>query len=151
MTDVLLPLALLYADGRSEIRGATKLQKLAFLAQEEYGAEELHEFQPDKYGPFSPSLASAAQALEEKGLIREREKQLPGGNEMLVYSLTDKGVQVVKKLLHERDEDVGGTLDSAQSVKEEWGYRSLDRLLEHVYRSYPQYTSESRLDLAEEV
>lgn len=151
MTDVLLPLALLYADGCREIRGATKLQKLAFLAQEEYGVEELHNFKPDKYGPFSPSLASAVNALEQKGLVREREEQVPGGNKMLVYSLTDKGVRVLKKLLHDRDEDIERMLESAEDVKKDWGYSSLDRLLQHVYQSYPRYTSESRLDLAEEV
>ncbi|MEZ3115191.1 PadR family transcriptional regulator [Halobaculum sp. MBLA0147] len=151
MTDVLLPLALLYADGRREIRGATRLQKLAFLAQEEYGAEDLHEFEPDKYGPFSPSLAGAVEALKQRGLLKEREKRVPGGNEMLIYSLTDKGVRVVKRLLHDRDEDVESTLESAERVKAEWGDSSLDRLLQHVYQSYPHYTSESRLDLAETV
>jgi DNA-binding PadR family transcriptional regulator len=90
-------------------------------------------------------------ALEQKGLVREREEQVPGGNKMLVYSLTDKGVRVLKKLLHDRDEDIESMLEPAEDVKKDWGYSSLDRLLQHVYQSYPRYTSESRLDLAEEV
>ena len=75
MTDVLLPLALLYADDCREIRGATKFQKLAFLAQEEYGVKELHEFEPDKYAPLSESLAGAVKALEQKGAIKSAENR----------------------------------------------------------------------------
>lgn len=151
MVDVLLPLALLYADGRREIRGATRLQKLAFLAQQEYDVSELHEFQPDKYGPFSPTLAQAVKTLEQKGMVEKREQQVPGGNEMLVYSLTEEGVSLMKTLLHERDEDVESTLDPVQELKSEKASLSLDRLLRYVYKKYPEMTTESELDLAEEV
>lgn len=151
MTDVLLPLALLYADNRREIRGATKFQKLAFLAQEEYGVEELHEFEPHKYGPFSESLTGAVKALEQKGLVEKREEQVSGGNEMVIYSLTDEGERVVKTLLHERDEDVGSTLEPVDDLKREKGALSLDRLLRYVYKKYPEMTTESEHPLADKV
>lgn len=151
MTDVLLPLALLYADGRREIRGATKLQKLAFLAQEEYGVDELHEFEPHKYGPFSESLAGAIKALEQKGLVEKRKEHVSGGNEMTVYTLTPEGIDVVKKLLNERDEDVESTLDPVDELKREKRNLSLDRLLRYVYKKYPEMTTESEHPLASEV
>jgi uncharacterized protein YwgA len=151
MTDVLLPLALLYADGRRAIRGATKLQKLAFLAQQEFDVDDLHEFQADKYGPFSPTLASSVKTLEDKGVIDKDVRKLPGGNEQHVYSLTDTGVELVRKLMSERDEDVESTLGPVQELKKERGDQSLDQLLRYVYKNYPEFTTESELDLAEEV
>jgi len=151
VTDVLLPLALLYADGRREIRGATKLQKLAFLAQEEYGVEELHEFKPHKYGPFSESLSGAVKALEQKGLVDRRKQQVGRGNEMVVYSLTDKGDRVVRTLLNDRDEDIEDTLRAVDDLKREKGGLSLDRLLRYVYKKYPEMTTESEHPLAEKV
>lgn len=151
MTDVLLPLALLYADGCREIRGATKLQKLAFLAQEEYGVEELHEFKPHKYGPFSESLTGAVKALEQKGLVERREEQVRSGNEIVVYSLTERGIDAVRTLLHERDEDVESTLEPVNTLKQEKGGLSLDRLLRYVYKKYPEMTTESEHPLAEKV
>ena len=145
MTDVLLPLALLYADDCREIRGATKFQKLAFLAQEEYGVEELHEFEPDKYGPFSESLAGAVKALEQKGVIKKRREQVPGGDEMLVYSLTERGANLAEELLGEEDGGAENTLTQAQKVKGEWGQAPVDTILRHVYQSYSEYTSPNRL------
>lgn len=151
MTDVLLPLALLYADNRREIRGATKLQKLAFLAQEEYGVEELHEFQADKYGPFSQSLAASVKTLVEKGVVNEESEETRSGNELYTYSLTDEGVKLVQTLLNERDEDVESTLEPVQELKQEKSDLSLDRLLRYVYKKYPEMTTESEHPLAEEV
>lgn len=148
MTDVLLPLALLYADGRREIRGATKLQKLAFLAQKEYGVEELHEFEPDRYGPFSRSLASAVKALEQKGLVDKREQQVPGGSEILIYSLTEEGTEFVERLLGEREE-LERVLGSVEELKRSLGDETIDRILRQVYKTYPQYTTESGLNAAE--
>ncbi|MEZ3142870.1 PadR family transcriptional regulator [Halobaculum sp. MBLA0143] len=148
MTDVLLPLALLYADGRSEIRGATKLQKLAFLAQEEYGVEELHEFEPDRYGPFSESLAGTVNALEQKGFVEKREEQVPGGSEILVYSLTDEGAKLVEALLREQ-EGLERVLGSVEELKRDLGDKTIDRVLRQVYKTYPQYTTESGLNSAE--
>jgi len=149
VTDVLLPLALLYADGCREIRGATKLQKLAFLAQEEYGVEELHEFKPHKYGPFSESLTGAVKALEQKGLVERREEQVPGGSEILIYSLTDEGTELVETLLNEREE-LERVLGSVEELKQSLGDETIDRVLRQVYKTYPQYTTESGLNSAEE-
>jgi len=151
VTDVLLPLALLYADDRREIRGATKFQKLAFLAQEEYGVEELHEFEPHKYGPFSKSLTGAIKALEQKGLVKKREKQVSGGNQMVVYSLTSEGERVVRTLLNDRDEDVESTLEPVHELKRDKGGLSLDKLLRYVYKNYPEMTTESEHPLADKV
>lgn len=149
MTDVLLPLALLYADGHKEIRGATKLQKLAFLAQEEYGVEELHEFEPHKYGPFSESLAGAVKALEQKGLVERREQQVPGGSEVLIYSLTEEGTEHVERLFGEDEYEIESIVDSVSDVKQTLGEKSIDRVLRQVYKTYPEYTTETELNFAE--
>lgn len=151
MTDVLLPLALLYADNRREIRGATKLQKLAFLAQEEYGVEERHEFQADKYGPFSPSLAASVKALENQDVVDKDVRKLPGGNEQYVYSLTETGNQLVELMMDEPGEELTTILDQIEGLKRTRRDQSLDRLLRYVYENHPKFTTESDLDVATEV
>lgn len=148
MTDVLLPLALLYADGCREIRGATKLQKLAFLAQEEYGVDELHEFEPHKYGPFSKSLAGTVKALEQKGLVKRCEEQVPGGSTVVTYSLTDDGKEFVETHRRENGE-MQSLVDSVRELKQTLGDKSIDRVLRQVYKTYPEYTTERELNLAE--
>jgi uncharacterized protein YwgA len=153
MPDVLLPLALAYVDGSDEIEGATRFQKLAFLSQEETGVDALHEFQADKYGPFSPSLAAAIDSLESKGLIEKTVETTRSGNEKYNYSITDAGRRVIQSLREDegKSEKVERVLKAAHETKRENNDMPLDRLLRRVYKKYPSYTGKSELDIADEV
>ncbi|WP_256289523.1 PadR family transcriptional regulator [Halobellus inordinatus] len=153
MPDVLLPLALAYVDGNDEIEGATRFQKLAFLSQEETNIDQLHKFQADKYGPFSPSLAAAIDSLENKGLIKKRVEKTRSGKQKYNYRITDAGRRVIKSLQQDDDkkEKVEDILSATQEIKRKNKDMPLDRLLRYVYKKYPSYTTKSELDIADEV
>lgn len=147
MSNKLLPLALLYVDGRREIDGATKFQKLVFLAQKETDIEESFEFRSDKYGPFSPELHATLDELENRNLIRKEIRRNRSGNEKYTYSLTGYGTEVLQKVM---DKDEGGDfeqiLENSDEVKKEYNRKPFDRLLRYVYSKYDEYTDKSELE-----
>ncbi len=91
-------LLLLYVPGpkgteAEPIRGRTRLQKLLFLAKEDYGLggvfEGFPEFEPYKYGPFSSELYDDLDFLENLGLITTRAREVdlaPKQNELVDLS-----------------------------------------------------------------
>jgi len=143
----LLPLGLLYTDGRREINGATRFQKLVFLAQREEGLSELFKFEADKYGPFSSDLYAALDELESKNLIDKQKRKTRSGNEMFVYSITSRGQSIIKQRLDKDEEGTKKVLDAAQRIKKQHNNEPLERLLRIVYRRYPKLTTESKLDI----
>ncbi|MFB6188139.1 MAG: hypothetical protein ABEI86_14915, partial [Halobacteriaceae archaeon] len=65
----LVTIALLYTEGTASIDGATRMQKLVFLAQKESEVDEFYEFEAGDYGPFSTALARDLDELLERGII----------------------------------------------------------------------------------
>jgi len=130
----LLPLALLYTDNSREIDGATRFQKLVFLAQEETDLPDIFEYQSDKYGPFSPELAATLDELENMNLIEKKISHNRSGNEKHLYSLTGEGRRIVMKILNEHGDGAFKTLlDESEQIKqkretgESGGYSEADR------------------------
>jgi DNA-binding PadR family transcriptional regulator len=142
----LLPVALLYVDRQKSIEGITRFQKLIFLLDEETDLDVGYDFRPDNYGPFSPELYNVIETLEDRDLVNREVKHTRGGNEKFVYSLTESGRKVAKRVL-EREDDVKEVFDAAQEVKQKHNDQSLERLLRYVYNKYPDYTSETKLDI----
>lgn len=138
---------MLYTDRRREVEGATRFQKLVFLAQNEEKLGELFEYQADKYGPFSKELAKSLDELQNEGLIWQSSSETRSNNERYNYGLTDYGVRVVKKQLNDSDGEVEDILDAAESVKKDHNEESIQSLLRYVYRKYPKYTEQSKLDI----
>lgn len=142
----LLPLALLYVDRSKEIDGATKFQKLVFLAQEEEkGMGKPFDFRSDKYGPFSPELYATLEELERRGLIEKEVRQNRSGKEKHNFRLTAEGRNVVQRL-REESEAFEQVLERADSLKRKYNSMPLDRLLKYVYTNYEKYTDKSKLD-----
>lgn len=141
----LLPLAMLYVDGRREVDGVTRFQKLVFLAQEEAGLGDLFTFESHKYGPFSKELYKGLDELESKNLVRQEKVRTRSGNEKIVYTLTGRGQQVLKHYLNNDEEDVKPVFDAVQKIKQEHNDKPLERLLRYVYNKYPDYTGESEI------
>ena len=87
-----LPLALLHAAG-GHIKGKTRFQKLAFIAEQRLEKEGISplDFIPYNYGPFSKDLYDALDYLEEEGLVEVKEKPTYGGDTRYDYDLTAYG------------------------------------------------------------
>lgn len=139
----IVPLAFLYADGRRQIEGATRFQKLVFLAQKEGGLPEVFEYESDKYGPFSKELHATLDELERRGLISKDIKTTESGHEKYTYSLTDTGYRVIRNVKDRVDLDL--YLEPAQELKSERNDQPMERLLRYVYSKYPEYTDRSEI------
>jgi len=138
----LLPLALLRASGGG-IQGKTRLQKLAFLLDEEELGDQFdaYQFRKYDYGPFSKELLEDVESLEKKGLVEIRKSRTLGGNARYDYRLTEDGEAVVKDLF-DRDE-TSPILDDAKSTLSNYGDMPLRELIERVYQKYPEYKENS--------
>ncbi|MCE4619010.1 MAG: hypothetical protein F7C37_06170 [Desulfurococcales archaeon] len=134
-------LALLaYAGGK--IRGKTRLQKALFLVQEEIGAIEA-DYQPYKYGPYSPTVENELRSLEKEGLIYIRE-ELGGddANAQVIY-LSDRGKKLAQKALEQlmTRED----WEDIESIFKLSAKAPLISLLAYVYTFYPEWTVSSEI------
>jgi uncharacterized protein YwgA len=140
----LLPIALLYVEGREAVEGATRMQKLVFLMQEETEAPETYEYRPGQFGPFSPELAGSLAAFERKGYIERETVPNAAGHEKYIYSLTPEGIQVAKKML--KSDSYSRLFDHATEIKERFNTEPLDDLLQYVYGNYEELTTDTELD-----
>jgi uncharacterized protein YwgA len=141
--DSLVPLALLDAMG-GEIEGKTRLQKLAFLLDEEGLGEKFDAYSYRKYdyGPFSKALLEDVEALEDKGLVKILRRQTVAGNKRYDYRLEDAGEEAVSDLSN-RTEDISEVFEAARSITSEYGDLPLRDLIERVYEKHPEYTKNS--------
>jgi len=138
-----LPIVFLYTDQSSSIEGATRFQKLVFLAQEEKNLKGYYDFRPDRFGPYSVGLRADIEALENQGLIERDVKTNKYGHARIGYSLTPDGIQEAKNLLELGNESV---FDIIQEVKREYNDRTISGLLKYVYRKYDEYVEATDLD-----
>lgn len=142
--NTLVPLIVLYTDNRSSIDGATRFQKLIFLAQEEGGMPKVYDdYRPDRYGPFSKSLHHDLDIFREAGLIERNAITNEYGQGKYVYSLTTKGQKVARGLI----EDYRSFFETAEVIKERHNDKPLPDLLDYVYTKYDKYTTASEIDL----
>lgn len=138
-----LPIVFLYTDQSTSIEGATRFQKLVFLAQEEQNLKDYYEFRPDRFGPYSVGLRADIEALENQGYIERDVKTNEYGHARIAYSLTPDGIREAKKLLELGNEAV---FDIVQEVKREYNDRTISGLLQYVYRQYDEYVEATDLD-----
>ena len=130
-------------------------------------------FQPYKAGPYSPTLYDDLELLENMGLIRSEggaestitestdinrlsfEDLMGGFDELGVgpmkadsfeerrFTLTDKGKERVERLF--RDPACERVVDGIRRLKSKYAGHSLRDLLRHVYRKFPDMTTESEI------
>lgn len=143
-----LPLALLYVNGGRQVEGITRLQKLVFLAQQEYLEEDEsgYDFDPYKYGPYSEELTHTLELFEDRGYIEKNVETTRNGNEKYTYSLTDEGWKIVKQGLLDGSED-SQLFEVAKKVKDAHNREPIERVLRYVYNKYPSYAEKSELDI----
>jgi len=142
-----LLLSLLAADEDGTISGRTRLQKLLFLAQEDF-SEPLdtgYEFYAYDYGPFSKELLDDIESLERDGLVSERNIDL-GHGEKYIYEIEPDGQAALERFLEGLTEpERAEIIDRAELVESNFNGIALSRLLEFVYNQYESYTEESVL------
>lgn len=130
-------------------------------------------FEPYKAGPYSPTLYDDLELLENLGLIHSEggaestitestdinrlsfEDLMGGFDELNVgpmkadsfeerrFTLTDKGRARIEKLLASSDH--GPAVDGIRRLKSKYSQYSLRDLLRHVYRKFPDMTTESEI------
>ena len=153
-----------------ELGGITRLQKMMFLLEQEYGIKakgDTLEFIPYKAGPYSSKLYDSLEFLENLGYIKgeivgeavpEEIMEIDALNfEDLIepakatsdsyiersFSLTDSGIKQVEKLLV--DPVYEPVAKGIRKVKSKYGNYSLRDLLFYVYSNYPKMTTESEI------
>ena len=140
----LLPIALLYTKSRESIDGSTRFQKLVFLLQKETEAPESFEYQSAQYGPFSVSLARGLETLESNGYIKRTVETNAVGNERDIYRITTEGIQLAQAMV--KKDQYQPLFDYSEEIKSRYNSRSLDELLQYVYRKYPDFAEDTELD-----
>jgi uncharacterized protein YwgA len=164
-----LVLALLFAGGarkneNEEIVGNTRLDKLMFLLEKETSLKRYIEtdfkFDAYKFGPYSSELFDSVQALVNAGLIEIKrseseeyldeadryqiEQQLEENDESpkttVIYSLTPEGKIVASVLFQSLSKT---EQEELVSIKKTFNSINLKRLLQYVYRRYPESASQS--------
>ena len=141
----LLPLALLRASEEQNIRGRTRLQKMVFLIQQQFGdTDELpgeYSYIPYDYGPFAKKLYDDLDFLEERGVITENRVTMDD-KVVYYYSL---GQNADEYLNNWSSDEVDRVLDMAEHIKDQFNEVPLPSLLDYVYSEYPEYAENSVL------
>lgn len=135
-----LPLYLLKLSGGA-LRGRTRLQKLAFLSEQEAAGKIDYDFHKAPFGPLSYDLYSIMEDLIEIGLVIEDRDYTDSGNEVVIYQITEDGIKFLDFALSTgiADENVK---NAADHVYREYGEMPYVELLEMVHEEYPQYVEE---------
>ncbi|WP_338739488.1 hypothetical protein [Haloplanus salilacus] len=144
-SNTLVPLIFLYTNNRASIDGATRFQKLVFLAQEEDDIPDAYDdFRPDRFGPFSKSLHHDLEVFRQKGYIERNVVTNEYGQEKHIYSLSERGIRITKELI----DDYKPFFDVAESIKGRYNSQPLPDLLKYVYRKYEGYRTATEIDTA---
>lgn len=117
------------------IKGKTKLQKYAFLLEQEYFTKPYLDFEPWYYGPYSRRLNNQLDDLIDYGFVEEaiieNEKY-----DFYIFSLVGN-IEVYAELV---DSDL---IEKARMILEKFGDMSYNELLTFVYSEYPDFTKRS--------
>jgi len=157
-TDVLL----LFLNLASQIWGSTRLFKLLFLLGKE---TEVGQYVPDYYGfaggrfgPFEKRIYQDVEGLKQVGLVKasmpprrrdelepELDVELLSGSVEAVYELTSRGHMYARALARHLELQNPALLAEVRGICDKFGRISLAKLLEYVYKKYPEYTDQSEI------
>jgi len=153
-----LPLALLHAAG-GRIKGKTRFQKLAFIADQRLEERDIdpYDFIAYDYGPFSKDLMEEVEYLEKKGFVKVTKSRTFGGNKRYDYELTSEGMDLSDSNFPDLEGETIGTpgpqderlctlYNIATEVVEEFNEIPISNLIDYVYEEYPSYATESVLN-----
>ena len=135
--EVLLPLYLVHLAG-GKLRGRTRMQKLAFLAQQALKGAVNYNFRPAPFGPLSYDLYSTLEKLCDMGFVEESSLTTNSGNEVVVYELTEGGRDFLEFSIgnDKMDVTIKQTIDR---MFNKYGEMPHVDLLDMVHGEYPEY------------
>lgn len=137
-----VPLAVLHSmDGHVITR--TRMMKLSFLTETqlpETNSEIDVGFYPYDYGPYSQKLVGAIQKLDSQNVIDVSEKTV--GNTKYAYNMPPNARTALTDLAAENN-TVHSIVTTANEITDEYGDYSIRELLDHIYESYPEYTTKT--------
>jgi len=137
-------LRFLALDDFKPIEGATRLQKLMFLASQKIKQlEGFPKFEPGPYGPFSSEIEEALKELKKEGLVEETTRLGGLKEHARVFSLTENGKKVAKTILEKVLKQNSKVLKELEDLKKDWNNVPLLLFLMHVYNLYPEYAKRS--------
>ena len=147
LTRQVVPLLLLYTEKGKHISGRTRFQKIIFLAQHEKNdVSNWYNFYPHDFGPYSSDLQNDLDFLALEGLLKEKQQNYED-KIVYQYKLTKKGEQFLLKALDspKHSESFRNTLNALAKIKNEYQNSPLDKLINDVYRKFPEYAIFSKL------
>ncbi|CDI05321.1 hypothetical protein [Candidatus Nitrosotenuis uzonensis] len=124
------------------VEGSTRLQKYGLLVSKKIGQKEefFSDWQPDKFGVFSKSLAKTVTMLANEGLITA-DKVNTYGKDTIRYRITDSGRGQIQDIIREKKDLV----DEICGIPQYYFGKSLKEVLADVYTLYPEYTTNSTI------
>ena len=115
---------------RAPIRSNIKIQKILFLISNVFkGFQDLLEFEPHLFGPYSETLDFVLDSLIKLGLVKKEGSS---------YCVTDDGQKLVKSLKPKPE-----LINVINDFKSFLNDLSDDEILVFIYASYPRFISES--------
>lgn len=125
------------------VEGSTRLQKYGLLVSKKIGQKEefFSDWQPDKFGVFSRSLAKTTSMLVTEGYITTDKVVNSYGKDTLRYRITDKGRNEIQGVIQEKKDVV----DEICGIPQYYFDKSLKEVLADVYTLYPEYTKNSTI------
>lgn len=168
-----LLLLVLAASGREPVVGVTRLQKYLFLLQEEYrwheefGLQDPYRFAAYDFGPFDSQLYDDLQLLENAGLISREAAGAESSaenqearrwaydwatidrevmpweedNQIYRFELTPKGEEFVERYRLDP-----AKVKQLEEIKDAWNRKPLQALLRWLYKKYPTWASNTKLE-----
>jgi DNA-binding MarR family transcriptional regulator len=146
-----LLLAILYAVG-GEVKGATKLEKLIFLLQEELGVpiKDFFKYFAYLHGPYSPDVMKSSYILAYYGFIDVNEEvyvqEIEGEKERVlrVFRLKEgKGEDFARELFESLPKEIKEKLERLRRFNN----MTTRELLDYVYAKYPKFAKKyTKLD-----
>lgn len=135
-------LLLILVGATKYVEGSTRLQKYGLLVSKKIGQKEefFSDWQPDKFGVFSKSLAKTVTMLADDGMITADKINIYGKNTTR-YRITDKGRGEIQNIIREQE----NLVNEICGIPQYYFDKSLKEVLADVYTLYPEYTTNSTI------
>lgn len=133
-----LPILLLGTLG--PIKYKTRLQKIAFLYDQEVAKKPTYEWSPHRFGPYSRELIDDVELHCTTGLIKKLDVEDSFRGKSIQYALTIRGQKKFREILNKYKISV------IRSKFLQYQYHNTNfQLLQYVYNKYPKYTTKSEI------